>query len=128
MRTIRHSRVLGLVLMLTLVSACVPPPVTLSPVGAADFNKTRVIKSLDVLRDIAVDANALVPPLIQTATTRKVVVFHRSALVLIDAGPGWKSKVLTALDEVTKDLPPPEVRLIAPYVQLSKILIAEVGQ
>lgn len=128
MRTIRHSRVLGLVLMLTLVSACVPPPVSLSPVGAADFNKTRVIKSLDVLRDIAVDADALVPPLISKATTRKFVVFHQSAVTLIDAGPGWKDKVLVALKEVVKDLPPAEARLITPYVELSKILIAEVGQ
>lgn len=111
-----------------VMGGCASAPANLSPQGVQDFNKTRVIKTLDVIRDTATDANALTPPLISTPTTRKIVTFHRSALVLINAGPVWKLQVEQALTETLKDLPPAESKLLAPYAALAKVVIDEVGQ
>src|ERR1700690_709747 len=66
-------------------SACAPPPPNLTPQAAQAFQNTRVIKGLDVLRDFAIDANAATPPVLSTAVTRKVVLFHESALKIINA-------------------------------------------
>lgn len=118
-----------LIALLLVTSACVKAPPTLSPAGIAAFNGTRVVKALDILRDVAVDANAQVPPLLSTATTRKVVTYHESALKTIQAAPsGWVPVVQTGLTEVLKDVPPVEQRQLAPYVSLVKTLIAEVSK
>jgi len=111
---------------LTLISSsCASAPSSLTPVGVEAFNKTRVIKGLDVLRDTAVDANKTVPPLISTDTTRKVVTYHRSALLVINTS-GVKAITLVSLDELVKDLPKTEADLLAPYIALTKVIINEV--
>jgi hypothetical protein len=108
--------------------ACTHAPPTASPQAQLAFQGTRVIKALDLLRDFAIDGNAQVPPLISTATTRKVVVYHRSAITLIhDIPSGWKATVLTGLDEVGKDLPATESQKLAPYLVLVKTVLAEVN-
>ena len=102
-------------------------PSTLSPVATAQFYKTRVVKSLDVVRDTAVDANALVPPLVSTPTTRTVVKWHESTLKVIDASAaGWQTAVSTSLDELLKDLPAGDAKVIQPYVALAKTVLQEV--
>lgn len=123
-----RSRRLPLVLCLLLLTASctgtVPP--NLSPAGAAAFVQTRVVKGLDVIRDSAILANDQRPALLSEATTRKIVTWHRSALLLVNSGtPGWPTTVQTGLDEILKDLPPTEARTLAPYVALVKTLLQE---
>jgi hypothetical protein len=128
----RHLAVaVWMLFIVTVVSttsqvACTHAPPTLSPVAQQQFNNTRVVKALDLIRDTAIDANAQVPPLMSTNATRIVVTFHRSALVTINASTsGWKATVLQSLDELVKDkaLLPTEVQRITPYVALAKTLI-----
>lgn len=109
--------------------ACVHPPPTLGPVAQADYKKTQVIKVLDLLRDAAVDANAQTPPLISTATTRKVVTVHQAALRTIQASDqGWASAVGAALAQLGHDptILPSEVQKLAPYFTLIASVIQQV--
>jgi hypothetical protein len=118
-----------LIAALLVSSACVKAPPTLTPAGVAAFNGTRVVKALDVLRDSAIAANAQVPPLLSTATTRKVVTYHESALKTIQAAPsGWVPTVQAGLTEVGKDLPPAEQQQLGPYLALVQTLIMEVAK
>lgn len=122
--------VLGFVIFaLTLVApACRHAPPTASPQAQIAFTGTRVIKGLDLLRDFAIDANAQTPPQLSTATTRKVVTYHRSAITLVhDIPSGWKQTLTDGLDEVVKDLPPGESQKLAPYVGLVKAVLVEVN-
>lgn len=123
----RKARLTLLLVALALAIGCTHAPPTLSPQGVQAFNNTRVIKGLDLIRDVAVDANAQTPPIVSTDTTRKIVTYHRSALLVIhDIPNGWKATVLTGLDETVRGLPAKESQLVAPYVALLKTLIAEV--
>jgi hypothetical protein len=109
-------------------TSCTKAPPNLSPAGAAAFQKTRVIKGLDLLRDFAVDAEAAQPQVLNTATTRKIVQAHQSILRIMDAaGNGWQALVGTSLDEVVNSLPAGDRAKVAPYVALVKALLAEVG-
>jgi hypothetical protein len=110
---------------LTLACATVPP--NLTPAATAAFKGTQVVKALDILRDTAVDANAQTPPLLSEAVTRKVVLYHQSTVKIIQASPaGWVPVAQTGLDELVKNLAPPDKTLLAPYVALIKSVIAEV--
>jgi hypothetical protein len=112
---------------LAAVPNCAKAPPTLSPVSSVKFEQTRIIKGLDVLRDIAVSANQQIPPVLPETTTRAVVTWHRSALVLIDGyGAGWATTVGASLDEVIKNLPPPQQATLAPYVALVHTILNEV--
>jgi len=118
--------VFALTVMASIPSACAKTPPNLSPAAATAFQNTRIIKGLDLLRDTAIDAEAQVPPLLSTDTTRKVVMYHRSALLVIDAiGDGWQTTLTTGLDELVANLPPTESTLLAPYVSLARTLIEE---
>lgn len=107
------------VVALLVVTGCASAPPNLSRQGVAAFNATRIIGGLDLLRDSAIAANAQIPPLVSTDTTRKIVTYHRSALLVIHDYPaGWMSAVVTGLNETVADLPPSEAQLLAPYVAL----------
>lgn len=106
---------------------CNHAPPTLSPVAQTAFTNTRVIKALDLLRDTAISANAQTPPVLSTATTRKIVTAHEATLKIINAaGSGWQSAVTQALNELVKDkaLLPAELAVITPYVSMIQTLIA----
>lgn len=113
-----------LLLLALLCAGCAStaPPKSLSPVGAAAFQKTRAIKVLDLLRDTAIDANAQQPPLISTATTRKVVQAHQLSLQAIQASDsGWAAAVGVTLAKLSHDpsLLPEEVQRLSPYFELA---------
>jgi hypothetical protein len=116
-----------LILIAVLTAGCASAPVYLTPAGIAAFNKTRVIKGLDVIRDTAVDANKTIPPIISTATTRKIVEFHRSTLVVINVN-GVRDITTASLDELIKNLPQSEKDLLTPYVILAKTILNEVNK
>lgn len=94
-------------------------PPNLTPQAQTAFRNTQVIKALDLLRDTAVAANALQPPLVSTDTTRKIVTLHASSLKLIDASStGWALAVAQSLHELQAQLPDAEKSILGPYLSL----------
>ena len=88
------------------------------------FESHEIQKSLDTIRDIAVDANATTPPVLTTATTRKVVTWHESAITVLHArGAGWVVTLAASLDELLKNLPADERATLLPYVTLAKTIL-----
>lgn len=110
-----------------LFVSCAKAPPNLTPQSQIEFNKTRVIKGLDVLRDIAIASNNLTPPQLSTASTRLIVNYHTSAIYLISNNSiGWESKVEALLTEVNKNLNESERTLLSPYIMLLSTVLAEV--
>lgn len=101
-----------------------PPPATdptvnLSASGRAAYHATRAVKALDLLRDIAITAEAQTPKLMSTASTRKVVLYHQSVVKTIAAVPeGWLAVAEQGLTELQKQIPAEEWTQIDPYVRL----------
>ena len=122
----RHvKRLLIPLWLLVLLAACAAPPAILTPESRVAFQNTRVIKGLDLLRDMAVDAND--HQMLSTDSTRKVVVWHQTALRIIHAsGTGWKSAVGTSLDELMTALPAADKAKLSAYAALIKTLLTEV--
>ncbi len=119
--------ILTMLVLALVLPACAPIPAPLSPAGKIAIQNTRVIKALDLLRDAAVDANAAVPPLLSTDTTRKIVTWHRSTLLVIQAsGSGWQTAVKEGLTQLKADLPAADVVKLAPYLTLIQTLLTEV--
>lgn len=101
------------------VSCAANQPPNLTPQAQAAFHNTQAIKMLDLLRDTAIAANALQPPLVSTNTTRRIVQLHESSLKLIDARvAGWQSAVAQSLQELLTDVPDAEKRILGPYLAL----------
>lgn len=121
---------LVLVLFSFVPAACssqVPP--NLNPQATAAWYGTRAIKALDLVRDVAVDGNALEPPLFSTDVTREVVEYHRSAIKIIHETPnGWKSAVSAGLEELKKNLSPTDRQRLGPYFTLVQAILKEVIQ
>jgi hypothetical protein len=110
-----------------LDQGCAHTPPNLSPTGATAFQSHQIQNSLDTIRDVAIDANATTPPLLATATARKVVTWHQSAITVLHArGSGWVALLTTSLDELSKDLPAAEQHTLAPYIALAKAILAGV--
>lgn len=109
-----------------------PPPATdptvnLSPSGRAAYQATRVVKALDVLRDIAISAEEQTPKLMSTNSTRKVVLYHQAIVKTIRAVPdGWLAVAMEGLEQLRKDIPGEEWKQIDPYVRLVLAVYAEV--
>lgn len=113
-------------LSLILATGCAPAPPNLTPAGVAAFKGTQAIKALDMLRDAAVDANALTPPLISTDSTRRVVLYHKSAITIIHKTPGgWRPTVGAGLGELRASLKGTDGEQLAPYIHLAQTLIEE---
>lgn len=110
---------LALVASTLLFCACPARPPNLSVAARHAFTNTQVVKVLDLVRDSAVSANAMTPPLVSTETTRKIVQFHASTLKVIDATTtGWQKTVQQSLQAIYDNLPPAERTLLAPYINL----------
>lgn len=117
----------ALTITLGCAESCAKAPPNLTPEATAAFNGLQAVRALDLLRDTAIAANAQVPPLIDEATTRKIVLYHQSAVKIVQASPGgWKPAVQTGLDELLKDLSPSSKQTLAPYVALLKSILNEV--
>lgn len=121
-----------LALFIGLVAApsvrCTHAPPQLGPVAAADFQKLRVIKALDLLRDFAIDAEAATPKVLPTATTRQIVTYHASALRILDAaGTGWRPLLASSLAALTAAVPAADRATVAPYIALIQALLSEVS-
>ncbi len=105
---------------------CAKAPPQLSPVAATAFQNHQIQRVLDLLRDTAIDGNATTPPVISEPVTRKVVTWHRDALLTLHArAEGWKATLTTGLDELLNDLSAADQQKFTPYVALAKVLIQE---
>ena len=109
-------------------TGCVKAPPTLGPEAAQDFQKTRLIKALDVFRDFAIDGEAATPKAVSTELARKVVTYHQATLKIVDAaGTDWKSLVRTSLTAFVATLSQSDQAKVAPYVNLVSAILAEVN-
>lgn len=131
-----------LAMLAVWMSGCTPAPKPLSPEAVVAFHATRVVQVLDVLRDAAIAANEVTPPLMTTEATRKVVLYHRSAVQTIRVSPsGWRPTVKAGLFELTchplaapfqppppctPQLSPADVTRLTPYVGLALVVIEEI--
>lgn len=136
-------------LLLTVMcwsGGCQKTPPALSPEATVAFHATRVIKVLDVVRDAAIAANDLTPPVIQTNDTRTVVLWHKVAVQTIAATPGgWKPTVKASIyalschpqayapgpgiplpDACVPQIPAEANMRLRPYIGLALVVIAEV--
>ena len=115
-----------------LISSCasapsLSPPASLSAAGRRDFQLTRVVKALDLLRDTAVSAAAQDPPVISFETRQQIVRYHQAAVRTIAVMPsGWPANVVTGLDEVMALLPANEREMLGTYVRFVKAIVSEV--
>lgn len=122
----RSSR-LSLIVLCLWLTACASAPSQLSPIGRSAFYTMRVVRSLDMIRDIAISANAQTPPLLSTAVTRQVVEYHRSTLLTMKQTPeGWKAVAVTGLEQLTTKLLPDDLKQLKPYLDLTRVLLQEV--
>jgi hypothetical protein len=129
------------VLLMVLALGCTPAPKPLSPDAQIAFHAERVVRVLDVVRDAAIAANEVTPPLLTTADTRAVVLWHKTAVQTIQVTPrGWRPTVKAGIYTLTchplaapvpaapctAQLPPEAVQRLYPYVGLALVVIAEV--
>lgn len=112
----------------TSISSCAGnPPPGLTPNEKISYQSLRVVKGLDLLRDMAITAEAQIPPLITTDAARRIVLFHKEAISAIGAIPdGWKPIVISALTSLESELSDQDKQKFTPYFILVKTLISEV--
>lgn len=104
----------------------VKPPPNLSPTGAREWQETRVIKALDLARDIAVEANTTMPPLLNQDTTRRVVLYHETALHAIHAAAaGWQAVAQSLTTDLSKTLTSAEQTTLRPYLSSIQAILKE---
>jgi len=102
-------------------------PPNLTPPAVIAWEGTQVLRVLNVIRDVAIDANAVVPPQVSTETTRQVVAFHRSAITVVhDAKEGWRAAVNSSLDQLVKNLESHDKAQLAAYVELIRNVLKAV--
>lgn len=135
-------KLLSLILLVAIGTiGCAPAPKPLTPAATIAFYKIRVVRVLDVVRDAAIAGNEMAPPLISTNSTRTVVLWHKSAIQVIQAVPGgWKPAVKAGIYTLTCDvrfktieigvcspqLSPAEIEKLSPYFSLAYVVISEV--
>lgn len=120
-------------LVLLLLSACASnppaatdPTVNLSASGRAAYTATKVVKSLDLLRDIAVAGEKQTPKVVSADTALKVLAYHRQVVRTIGTVPdGWQAVALQGLDELQRAVPSEEWQRLAPWLTLLKTVYAE---
>lgn len=106
---------------------CAKAPPALTPPAQQAFYKTEALKSLDLLRDFAISAEATTPKVLPTSTTRDVVETHRSiVLIMRAADTGWREAVITTLKELVARRSDSEKQKLAPYVALITVLLTEI--
>lgn len=94
--------------------------------GIAALHAQEVGKTLDIIRDFAVDAEATKN--LSTATMLKVVRWHKSAVMIIDQTPdGWKATVLAGLVQLKVTLGVSERTLLGPYIDAAILVIKGVA-
>jgi len=113
------------VLLIALLTAgCAKMPPDLTPMAQTAWKQTQVFKAVDLIRDTAISANAIVvPPLLDTKVTGLTVSWHRSTIIIVNqAQAGWQQIVLKSFDELGQQLGQTNYAHVAPYVVLARTL------
>jgi hypothetical protein len=128
MRMLRRRLPMLVLCLVLFTPACAQnAPPNLSPAGVVAWQGTKVIKALDVIRDIAVDAEATAPPLLSHATMLKIVAWHKAAITTAHAAPaGWSDVIKASLRSTLDLLTPAERQQLSPYFALAETLLNEV--
>ncbi len=125
----RHT--LHAVMVATLLTAgCTgnPPPAGdptagLSAGGRAAYQATKVVKSLDLLRDIVAEGEKLTPKVFSPDTVLQVVAYHRQVVRTIGTVPdGWKAVAVQGLNELKARVPAEQWARMQPWVSLLTVL------
>lgn len=104
-------------------TSCASAPLA-SPAANLAMKKLQVVHALDAIRDLAIDANKQQPPLVDVETTRQIVTFHQSALLVIQASEsGWQAALGALVDEAAKNLPDKDKAKFGPYFTLASTLV-----
>lgn len=99
------------------------PTANLSPSGLAAYNATKVVKSLDLLRDIVAEGEKQTPKVFSADTALKVVAYHRQVVRTIGTVPdGWKAVAVQGLTELKGLVPAAEWQRMQPWVALLTVL------
>ncbi len=111
----------------SFIASCQQPPPNLTPAAVVAFRQTEIVKDLDRVRDIAVDAHQTTPPLLTAEVTKEIVTWHQTAIRLVhDRAANWQAAVLQGLDELQRHLSAHDRQLLAPYLVAVRTLLAEV--
>ncbi len=109
------------------LSACWDAPPNITPSAVVAFRQTEIVKDLDRVRDIAVDAHQTTPPLLTAEVTKEIVAWHQTAIRLVhDRAANWQAAVMQGLDELQRHLSEHDRQLLAPYLVAVRTLLAEV--
>lgn len=115
-----------LVGLLVALPGCASAPPNLSPQATTAWHQHEIQKDLDLIRDVAQEANAQVPPILSTAATRAITLWHRTAITLVHDQPsGWQQQVQDGLTALQTNLSAPDYARIARYVALAKAVLQE---
>jgi hypothetical protein len=99
--------------------ASTDPTVNLSASGKASYQATKVVKSLDLLRDIVAEGEKQTPKVFQPDVVLKVVAYHRKVVRTIGTVPdGWKSVALAGLTELKDSVPADQWAKMQPWISL----------
>lgn len=122
-RIMRHYRSIAALALVLALTGCAKAPPSLSPTGKAAFQAIQVVHALDVLRDVAIDAEAQKPKLLSTENTRRVLVYQKQVVQTIRAVPeGWKGVAVAGLDQLEHDIPADQWARLKPFVVLLRTL------
>ncbi len=128
-RCVRGATPLATVILMVVALACAGnrPTGNLSPTGLASYQAIKVVKALDLVRDVAVEGEKQSPKLISPQVALKVISYHRQVVRTIGAVPtGWKSVAVTGLEQLKTDIPADEWKRLEPFINLLKALYLEV--
>ena len=113
-----------------LLAGCGPTPTpntdptrNLSVQGKASYQSTKVVKSLDLLRDIVAEGEKQTPKVFSPDTVLKVVAYHRQVVRTIATVPdGWKAIAVQGLADLRIAIPADQWAKMQPWVSLLTVL------
>jgi len=111
---------IGAVVALVLGSGCaqkVPPPDLTQP-GITAWENMRYQGYMDSARDLSITVAA-----VPVTVAKPIVVWHRSAITTLHSrSEGWKQTILTGLDEVSRNIPPTQDKLLLALTAVRTVL------
>jgi hypothetical protein len=118
----RLSVLLVLVAALGVSVRCAPPPPNLTPQASVAFQNTEVLKTLDLIRDLAADGAHT--GVISRADALLIVNWHTAAIRIMDARTSnYAVQITTGFDQVLAQLAPPVHERFAPYLTLLRTVL-----
>jgi hypothetical protein len=104
------------------------PTANLSASGRASYDAAKVVKSLDLLRDIVAEGEKQTPKVFSPDTVLKVVAYHRQVVRTIGTVPdGWKAVAVKGLDALKAAVPADEWAKMQPWVSLLTTLYGQLA-